>query len=102
MRYLLQEVINSIQEDPEVSVSVKGNHYPGNKEPKEPGERKLHLLIEATNEMSLARAKQAILMVIKEQFAQIVSASAHGCWRFLNSQASMNARGGQMGRYKVM
>ena len=98
----MQEVINSIQEDPEVGVSVRGNYYPGNKEPKEPGERKLHLLIEATNEMSLARAKQAILMVIKEQFAQIVSAPVHWRCKLRNSQASANSRGGAMGRYKVM
>lgn len=83
-----QEVINGIEQDPEVGVSVRGNHYPPGKEPKDVTERKLHLFIEATNEMSLQRAKQEIVRIIKEQLAEFAATSRQ--------------MGPPTGRYKVV
>lgn len=60
-----------MQEFADVSISVKGTHYPPGKEPKD-GDRKLYLLLEARDEVSLRRAKEEILRIMRETLRQMV------------------------------
>lgn len=61
-----------MQEFADVGVSVKGTHYPPGKEPKEGGERKLYLLLQAHDEISLRRAKDEIIRIMRETLRQMV------------------------------
>ncbi|KAK0403526.1 hypothetical protein QR680_016974 [Steinernema hermaphroditum] len=84
-RICSRDSIAQIQDYAEVGISVKGSFYPPNKEPKD-GEKKLYLFLEARDELSLNRAKEEIIRIVKEAFRQL---------------AQQNARGGPMGRYRV-
>uniref|UniRef100_A0AC35TW83 RNA helicase n=1 Tax=Rhabditophanes sp. KR3021 TaxID=114890 RepID=A0AC35TW83_9BILA len=80
-----RDSIKQIQEFADVGISVKGSHIIGNREP-HAGERKLYLFIEARDEISLRRAKEEILRIMKDAFRQIGAAN----------------RGGTQSRYKVV
>lgn len=64
-----------MQDSEEVGVTVKGSYFPPGKEPKEEGERKLYLFIEATSELSLNRAKAEVVRVMKESMQMMVGLS---------------------------
>lgn len=51
---------------------MKGTHYPPGKEPKEGAERKLYLLLQAHDELSLRRAKDEIIRIMRETLRQMV------------------------------
>ncbi|TKR80022.1 hypothetical protein L596_014160 [Steinernema carpocapsae] len=80
-----RDSMTQIQDYADVGISVKGSYYPANKEPKE-GEKKLYLFLEARDELSLNRAKEEIIRIVKEAFRTL---------------AAQSARGGPMGRYRV-
>uniref|UniRef100_A0A915MGW1 RNA helicase n=1 Tax=Meloidogyne javanica TaxID=6303 RepID=A0A915MGW1_MELJA len=61
-----REVIAQIQEFVDVGISVKGTHYPLGKEPKPGQDRKLYLFIEARDELSLRRAKEEVVRIMRE------------------------------------
>lgn len=75
-----RESIAQIQEFADVGISVKGLHYPAGKEPKEGQERKLYLFLEARDQMSLKRAREEILRIMKDALRQLVSIF----WIYLN------------------
>jgi len=52
---------------------VRGTYYPPPKEPREAGERKLYLGIEATSELAIQKAKTEIIRLIKEELQRLVS-----------------------------
>lgn len=62
-----------VQEFADVSISVKGTHYPNGKEPKEGQDRKLFLFLEARDELSLRRAKEEIVRIMRDTLRQMVS-----------------------------
>jgi ATP-dependent RNA helicase DDX46/PRP5 len=53
-----------------VAVISRGSFVPAGKKP-EPGERKLHLLIEGSNEMSVKQARLEILKVLEDETIRI-------------------------------
>uniref|UniRef100_A0A914KK22 RNA helicase n=1 Tax=Meloidogyne incognita TaxID=6306 RepID=A0A914KK22_MELIC len=65
-RVCSREVIAQIQEFVDVGISVKGTHYPLGKEPKPGQDRKLYLFIEARDELSLRRAKEEVVRIMRE------------------------------------
>lgn len=71
-RICSRESIAQIQEFADVGISVKGLHYPPGREPKEGGERKLYLFLEARDQVSLKRAKDEILRIMKDALRQMV------------------------------
>ncbi|KAI6210213.1 RNA helicase [Aphelenchoides besseyi] len=66
-----RESITQVQEFAEVGISVKGTHYPPGKEPKEGMDRKLYLFLEARDQISLRRAREEILRIMKEALRQM-------------------------------
>ncbi|CAD5221535.1 unnamed protein product [Bursaphelenchus okinawaensis] len=62
-----RESIAQVEEFANVGISVKGTHYPPNKEPKEGQDRKLYLLLQARDEPALRRAKEEIIRIMREQ-----------------------------------
>jgi ATP-dependent RNA helicase DDX46/PRP5 len=71
--FRLQEVIGQIQEFVDVGISVKGTHYPSGKEPKAGQDRKLYLFLEARDELSLRRAKEEIVRIMRETLRQMAA-----------------------------
>ncbi len=61
-----------MQEFSDVGISVKGTHFPAGKEPKE-GDRKLYLFLEARDEISLKRAKEEIIRIMRETLRQMTA-----------------------------
>lgn len=84
LRYRIcsRESIAQIQEFADVGISVKGLYYPPGREPKEGMERKLYLFLEARDQMSLKRAREEILRIMKEALRQLVS-------RFISSNQKL-------------
>ncbi|ELU15222.1 hypothetical protein CAPTEDRAFT_167508 [Capitella teleta] len=80
-----KEALAQICEYSEAGITVRGTYVLPNKEPKD-GERRLYLAIEATSEMSIAKAKKEITRLIKEELC-----------RLQNSYQPINK-----GRYKVV
>jgi hypothetical protein len=67
-----KEVIAQIQEFVDVGISVKGTHYPGGKEPRPGQDRKLYLFLEARDELSLRRAKEEVVRIMRETLRMMV------------------------------
>jgi len=65
-RVCSREVIMQIREFVDVAISIRGVHYPPGREPKEGMERKMYLLLEARDHLSLKRAREEILRIMKE------------------------------------
>lgn len=65
-----KEALAQICEYSEAGITVRGSYIPPNKEPKE-GERRLYLGIEATNELSVSKAKVEITRLIKEELVRL-------------------------------
>lgn len=63
---IFKEVIAQIQELVDVGISVKGTHYPPGKEPKPGQDRKLYIFLEARDELSLRRAKEEVVRIMRE------------------------------------
>uniref|UniRef100_A0AC34QFV3 ATP-dependent RNA helicase n=1 Tax=Panagrolaimus sp. JU765 TaxID=591449 RepID=A0AC34QFV3_9BILA len=70
-RVCSRESIAQIQEFADVGISVKGTHIPPGKEPKD-GERKLYLFLEARDEVTLRRAQDEVLRIIKESLKSML------------------------------
>jgi len=68
-----QEALSRICEYSEAGITVRGTYYPPPKEPREAGERKLYLGIEATSELAIQKAKTEIIRLIKEELQRLVS-----------------------------
>ncbi|KAI1710101.1 DEAD/DEAH box helicase domain-containing protein [Ditylenchus destructor] len=74
-RVCSRESIAQVQEFADVGISVKGTHYPPGKEPKN-DERKLYLFLEARDEISLRRAKEEIVRIMREQLRQMTASGS--------------------------
>uniref|UniRef100_A0A914ZIC8 Probable ATP-dependent RNA helicase DDX46 n=1 Tax=Parascaris univalens TaxID=6257 RepID=A0A914ZIC8_PARUN len=74
-RICSRDSLAQVQEYADVGISVKGSYYPSNKEPKN-GERKLFLFLEARSEISLRRAREEILRIMKDAFRQMMQMGA--------------------------
>ena len=59
-----KRVMNNIENDFKVSLTVKGNYYPPGKQPTAPHERKLHMVVESND-------PQAVLAAVNELNRQI-------------------------------
>ncbi|KAI6231547.1 RNA helicase [Aphelenchoides besseyi] len=73
-----RESMAQVQEFADVGISVKGTHYPPGKEPKEGMDRKLYLFLEARDQISLRRAREEILRIMKEALRQMTSMGNRG------------------------
>uniref|UniRef100_A0A7E4VVU6 Probable ATP-dependent RNA helicase DDX46 n=1 Tax=Panagrellus redivivus TaxID=6233 RepID=A0A7E4VVU6_PANRE len=71
-RVCSRESMAQIQEFADVGISVKGTHVPPGREPKD-GERKLYLFLEARDEISLRRAREEMLRIMKDCLRQMTS-----------------------------
>uniref|UniRef100_A0A914HWV7 RNA helicase n=1 Tax=Globodera rostochiensis TaxID=31243 RepID=A0A914HWV7_GLORO len=72
-RVCSRDSIAQIQEFADVGISVKGTHYPPGKEPKPGQDRKLYLFLEARDELSLRRAKEEIVRIMRETLRQMTA-----------------------------
>ncbi|KAL3077324.1 hypothetical protein niasHS_013313 [Heterodera schachtii] len=72
-RVCSRDSIAQIQEFADVGISVKGTHYPPGKEPKQGQDRKLYLFLEARDELSLRRAKEEIVRIMRETLRQMTA-----------------------------
>lgn len=76
-RICSREVIAQIQEFVDVGISVKGTHYPGGKEPRPGQDRKLYLFLEARDELSLRRAKEEVVRIMRETLRMMAATGAN-------------------------
>lgn len=74
LRYRIcsRDAVAQVQEFADVGISVKGTHYPPGREPKH-GDRKLYLFLEARDEISLRRAKEEIVRIMRETLRQMAA-----------------------------
>lgn len=63
----IKEALTQISEYSEAGVTVRGTYFPAGKVTKEPGERKLYLVIEGVTELSVSKARAEIIRLIKEE-----------------------------------
>ncbi len=72
-----RNALDDVTERTSVAIIARGTYVAPGKQPP-PGERRLHLLIEGTNEMSVRQAKMEIQRALEEETIKIGMATTSG------------------------